>query len=37
MIWTADHVIYALFTNGTYQSLSDTFVDSTATPAGTGG
>jgi hypothetical protein len=37
MIWTPDRQIYALTSDGTYQAFPDTFVDATATPAGSGG
>ncbi len=32
MVWTSDKTIYALFSDGTWRSFPDTFVDATATP-----
>lgn len=33
MVWTSDRTIYALFSDGTWRSFADLFVDPTATPA----
>jgi hypothetical protein len=33
MVWTSDRTIYALFSDGTWRSFVDQFVDPTATPA----
>lgn len=32
MVWTSDRTIYVLFSDGTWSSFPDTFVDPTATP-----
>ncbi|HVC33684.1 MAG TPA: zf-HC2 domain-containing protein [Chloroflexota bacterium] len=35
LVWTADRVIYALYSDGTWQQYADTYVDTTGTPTTT--